>query len=267
MHAIWEMMLYKEFMDAYESGIVICFADGVRRWVFPRIFTYSADYPEKWVYSNSKNNCKLILTFNRVLLSTIKSLGGCPCPRCLVQKDKIGKLGTLADRKTRKNLKTVQTDSIQRQKRVELTRRWIFEKGMGIGSARVEGILKKRSEVPTRVCIEQTLHRFLILVYLQNAFSTRFSKYGYNFHSMFVPNLLHEFEIGVWKAVFTHLKNLLSSRLLISLRYRAVPTFGTTIRKFSNNASGMKKLAARNFEDLLQVSQDSPSRSVEKNTS
>lgn len=36
--------------------------------------------------------------------------------------------------------------------------------------------------------------------------------------------------------------------------YRKMPTFGRdTIRKFNNNASGMKKLAARDFEDLLQV--------------
>ncbi|KAG2029535.1 hypothetical protein BDR03DRAFT_880453, partial [Suillus americanus] len=36
-------------------------------------------------------------------------------------------------------------------------------------------------------------------------------------------------------------------------RYRQVPTFSRgTIRKFSENASGMKKLAARDFEDLLQ---------------
>ena len=37
--------------------------------------------------------------------------------------------------------------------------------------------------------------------------------------------------------------------------YREVPTFGRdTIRHFSRNASGMKKLAGRDFEDLLQVS-------------
>jgi hypothetical protein len=41
---------------------------------------------------------------------------------------------------------------------------------------------------------------------------------------------------------------------LFSTRYRKVPTFGRdTIRKFSNNASGMKNLAGRDFEDLLQV--------------
>jgi hypothetical protein len=38
-------------------------------------------------------------------------------------------------------------------------------------------------------------------------------------------------------------------------RFRMVPTFGQgTIRKFSNNVSEMKKLAARDFEDILQVS-------------
>lgn len=37
-------------------------------------------------------------------------------------------------------------------------------------------------------------------------------------------------------------------------RYRLIPTFGQgTIRKFGNNASAMKKLAGRDFEDLLQV--------------
>ena len=38
-------------------------------------------------------------------------------------------------------------------------------------------------------------------------------------------------------------------------RYRQVPTFGRgTVRRFSSNASAMKRLAGRDFEDLLQVS-------------
>jgi hypothetical protein len=36
-------------MDAYENGIIITFPDGIQRRVFPRFFTYSADYPEKCV--------------------------------------------------------------------------------------------------------------------------------------------------------------------------------------------------------------------------
>jgi hypothetical protein len=76
---------------------------------------------------------------------------------------------------------------------------------------------------------------------------------------MLVPDFMHEFELGVWKALFQHLVRILVSHgdgtiQEFNRRYRQVPTFGrSTIRHFSENASGMKKLAARDFEDLLQV--------------
>jgi Plavaka transposase len=47
MHAIWQLLLDEELMVAYRHGIVINCADGITRRVYPRIFTYSADYPEK----------------------------------------------------------------------------------------------------------------------------------------------------------------------------------------------------------------------------
>ena len=47
MHAIWSILLDDEFLHAYTYGIVIKCHDGVERRVYPRIFTYSADYPEK----------------------------------------------------------------------------------------------------------------------------------------------------------------------------------------------------------------------------
>jgi hypothetical protein len=43
----------------------------------------------------------------------------------------------------------------------------------------------------------------------QNAFSERLFEHGFNFFGMFVPDFLHEFELGVWKAVFTHLIRIL----------------------------------------------------------
>lgn len=43
----------------------------------------------------------------------------------------------------------------------------------------------------------------------QNAFSTRLAKFGFNYYEMFVVDLLHEFELGVWKAIFTHLLRIL----------------------------------------------------------
>jgi hypothetical protein len=82
---------------------------------------------------------------------------------------------------------------------------------------------------------------------------------GFNYFELYFPDLLHEFELGCWKAVFTHLLRILytysgDAIQTLNERYRQIPTFGrSTIRKFSKNASGMKKLAARDFEDLLQV--------------
>jgi hypothetical protein len=95
-------------------------------------------------------------------------------------------------------------------------------------------------------------------------------------YNIFVVDFLHEVELGVWKAMFTHLIRLLYAHdadqvhelnrryirhysihifsLRPESRYRMVPTFGRgTIRRFSNNVSEMKKLAARDFEDILQV--------------
>lgn len=48
MHAVWALLLDEEFMHAYEHGIIIECPDGISRRFYPRIFTYSADYPEKW---------------------------------------------------------------------------------------------------------------------------------------------------------------------------------------------------------------------------
>lgn len=36
-----------EFQHTYKNGIVVKCIDGIVRRLFPRIFTYSADYPEK----------------------------------------------------------------------------------------------------------------------------------------------------------------------------------------------------------------------------
>ena len=44
---------------------------------------------------------------------------------------------------------------------------------------------------------------------LQSAFSVCLAKFGFNHYSMFAPDLMHEFELGVWKALFTHILRLL----------------------------------------------------------
>ena len=47
-HACWSLLLDEKFCDAYAHGTLITFPDGIVRRVYPRIFTYSADYPEKY---------------------------------------------------------------------------------------------------------------------------------------------------------------------------------------------------------------------------
>jgi hypothetical protein len=49
MHAQWSILLDEEFLEAYTHGIVIKCCDGIVRRFYPRILTYSADYPEKYV--------------------------------------------------------------------------------------------------------------------------------------------------------------------------------------------------------------------------
>ena len=47
MHGVWKFLLDEDFIHAYEYGMVVKCVDGVERRVYPRFFTYSADYPEK----------------------------------------------------------------------------------------------------------------------------------------------------------------------------------------------------------------------------
>lgn len=94
---------------------------------------------------------------------------------------------------------------------------------------------------------------------------------------MLVVDLMHEFELGVWKSTLIHIIRLLYAAVpgghLVAefnaqyapfftfsfctswwIRFRQIPTFGQgTIRRFYNNVSERINLAARNYEDILQV--------------
>ncbi len=48
MHVIWIQLLDDKFVDTYANGMLVECADGMIQWFFPQIFTYSADYPEKY---------------------------------------------------------------------------------------------------------------------------------------------------------------------------------------------------------------------------
>lgn len=49
----------------------------------------------------------------------------------------------------------------------------------------------------------------ILATHVQSTFSQRFAEHGINFYSWFVPDVLHEFEIGVFKAFFTHILQVL----------------------------------------------------------
>ncbi|KAJ3847524.1 hypothetical protein EV368DRAFT_69040 [Lentinula lateritia] len=218
-HAVWRFLLNDAFLHAYKYGIVIRCFDGVERRIYPRFFTYSADYPEK------------------VLLATIRERGICPCPRCSCPKVNLDQMGLYQDMKMREKLRVYLYD------KVKLTRDWIYNQGVKIQGSAVERLLKTTSSVPTMVIA---------------TFRCIIAGLDFNLPRMLVVDLMHEFELGVWKALFTHLIRILytvGQQYVEELnhRFRQMPTFGVdTIRAFANNASEMKKLAARDYEDLLQ---------------
>ncbi|RXW14632.1 hypothetical protein EST38_g11221 [Candolleomyces aberdarensis] len=221
-HEQWKVLLDDEFTHAYEHGIVIECADGIKRRWFPRILTYSADYPEK------------------IIIASIKNLSKCPCTRCTIPMDKVHNLGMAQDRKDRMRL--ARADSKKRRSKVQSARDSIYIHFLSVNSKTgVEAHLAEFSMVPTN-----------------NAFSDRLFHFSFNFFDMLVTDLLHEVELGVWKALFLHLLRLLesiSNSLASELdnRYRQIPSFGKdTIRRFTNNVSETKQLAARDYEDLLQ---------------
>ncbi|KAF5319997.1 hypothetical protein D9611_011026 [Ephemerocybe angulata] len=219
-HAQWEVILDEDLLKAIVEGIVIECPDGVTRRFFIRIFTYSADYPEK------------------VLIATIKSKSDCPCVHCLVHKNDLVQMGTKDDMAFRQDHPRV--DTAERQQSV-LAAREVIRKGMAVDGSPVEKLLT-HSAVP-----------------ILNAFSNRLSGTGFDIFSSLAVDMLHEYEIGVFKTFFLHLIRILEAsapgKVLsheVDKRFRALPPFNQTIRKFSSNVSKLRRRAGRDYEDILQ---------------
>ncbi|KAG8684338.1 hypothetical protein FRC11_012248, partial [Ceratobasidium sp. 423] len=95
----------------------------------------------------------------------------------------------------------------------------------------------------------------------KSAFTIRLSKDSENpflINRTLVPDLMHEFELGVWKSIFVHLIRMLETEgsdvvAEFNYRFRQVGSFGVdTIRKFDYDVSEMKGFTAHDFEDALQ---------------
>ncbi|KIK14293.1 hypothetical protein PISMIDRAFT_17380 [Pisolithus microcarpus 441] len=217
-HAVWRTLLDDEFVEAYRSGIVIGCHDGVLRRVYPRIFTYSADYPEK------------------IILATIRDKGLCPCPRCCLPKSSFNRLGFASDLTGR----LTHTRAYARAK-ICAARRAIYQFGNPVKGTVVERILKDCSLVPTL-----------------NSFAERLSPFQFNIFVVLVVDLMHEFELGVLKSILKHLIRILYSidpNLVSTLNeFSAIPPFGVDgICRFPPNVAEMRQWVARHFEDMLQT--------------
>ena len=85
----------------------------------------------------------------RVLIATIKNRGKCPCPCCLIPKERFPNLGSHQDQQQHSMLARVNDNS--RQAKVEGARRLIYEKYYALDGKAVNELLKDQSLVPTMV--------------------------------------------------------------------------------------------------------------------
>lgn len=156
MHAQWAVLLDDEFIDAYWHGQVIACSDGVTRRAFPRIFTYSADYPEKYVKVYLMCVFEPQICSLRVLLASIRNRGGCPCPRCLIPIHQISNVGKKADMLQRTST-LARVDNEQRTFLVQKARQLIYNQNNTVDCVAVEKLLKDKSLVPTLVSVIEFL--------------------------------------------------------------------------------------------------------------
>ncbi|TFK17414.1 hypothetical protein FA15DRAFT_661464 [Coprinopsis marcescibilis] len=169
----WEILLGDNLVSAMKDGIVLMCHNGIERRFYPRIFTYSADYPEK------------------VLIGLIKQNRSFPCPQCLVPKPELQNMGTPDDLEIRAdNL----CNNDQELKDTLAAALKDVASGYSVIGDVVNNRLKSRSTVP-----------------IKNAFHLRLEELDFSVFPCLVVDLLHKFEIGVWKNMFIHLLRLMHS--------------------------------------------------------
>lgn len=160
----------------------------------------------------------------RVLIATIKDMGSCPCPRCLLPKASFDLLGLLRD--TRNRLASLRTYCLES---VAKARTFIYSLGNTVNGSKVQVILGDGSWVPTVVCFFGINHFLCLdLTFNQNAFVEKLGPLGFDAFRILVVDFMHECELGTWKALFTHLIRLLyalpnGDRLVATLDNRSVP--------------------------------------------
>ena len=88
-------------------------------------------------------------TCYRILLASIRNLGRCPCPRCLIPLDRAPNMGRPRDMAQRTSL--VRVDDLVLHSRIKAAREMIYMKNYKTDSKVVEDLLQHNSLVPTIV--------------------------------------------------------------------------------------------------------------------
>lgn len=105
----------------------------------------------------------------------------------------------------------VRRDTAERCKKILCARQLIYEGHYVVDTPQVEALLKAESLVPTIVCFPRLSKLVVLSMIVKNAFAERLGPTGFDFFRMLVVDLLHEFELGVWKSILVHLLRILDS--------------------------------------------------------
>jgi len=135
---------------------------------------------------------------------------GCDSPWCLILLDHVHNVGKCQDMLQCESLAC--TDDVNHCSCVEAAHKCIYEKNYAVNSRVVENLLHEDSLVPTAVSPCSLLPMVVLLIaliYFQNAFLNKPAQFGFVLFSMLVVDLMHKFELGVWKAIFIHLLHIL----------------------------------------------------------
>lgn len=122
--------------------------------------------------------------------------------------DRVPNMGMHRDKVQRVSLARI--NDVKRRGRVQAAHEAIYKKSFAIDSVGVENLLKEDSLVPAAVSAPFNVANVDVdALSFQNAFSDKLSPLNFNIFDMLVVDLMHEVELGVWKAVFIHLLCLL----------------------------------------------------------
>jgi hypothetical protein len=93
---------------------------------------------------------------------------------------------------------------------VESVRKIIYVNNRTVNSTFVENLLKEESLVPTTVGNIRSI-AFVLSNSSQNAFSERLGDFGFDMFKTLVVDLMHEIELGIWRALLIHLLCILQA--------------------------------------------------------